>query len=289
MIRGSTLLTEARRADPYAGTTTVTPDLRPVARRIRQEATDDWDDTVAVERFEGKGGRLVRGSATPRRSRPGARGRRRLRGRPGRRGRGRSRSGRTPDRRPRRHPALDQPRGDRGPHRPAVAHSARRRRDRPGARADVRPLRVAGHGRRRDRPAAAPRGAGGRRGRRRRAACGRRRAAAGREGRARRGATATGSRSGSRTVRPSGRPSCSSPWAGVPGSRSSAWTPSGLTRTPAPWRSTSGCGPGSGCGRSATSRRRAASPTWRCTTRRSRWPTSSGRSTRRRTTRARRE
>src|SRR5215218_3702450 len=63
MIRGSTLLTEARRADPYAGTTTVTADLRPVARRIRQEATDDWDDTVAVERFEGKGGRLVRGSA----------------------------------------------------------------------------------------------------------------------------------------------------------------------------------------------------------------------------------
>ncbi|HET9944504.1 MAG TPA: NAD(P)/FAD-dependent oxidoreductase [Actinomycetes bacterium] len=63
MIRGSTLLTEARRADPYAGSTTVAPDLGPVARRIRSEATDDWDDTVAVERFEGKGGRLVRGSA----------------------------------------------------------------------------------------------------------------------------------------------------------------------------------------------------------------------------------
>jgi pyruvate/2-oxoglutarate dehydrogenase complex dihydrolipoamide dehydrogenase (E3) component len=63
MIRGSTLLAEARRADPYAGTTAVTADLRHVARRIRQEATDDWDDTVAVERFEGKGGRLVRGSA----------------------------------------------------------------------------------------------------------------------------------------------------------------------------------------------------------------------------------
>jgi len=63
MIRGSTLLTEARRADPYAGTTMVTPDLGPVARRIRAEATDDWDDTVAVERFEGKGGRLVRGFA----------------------------------------------------------------------------------------------------------------------------------------------------------------------------------------------------------------------------------
>jgi pyruvate/2-oxoglutarate dehydrogenase complex dihydrolipoamide dehydrogenase (E3) component len=63
MIRGSTLLAEARRADPYAGTTAVTADLRHVARRIRQEATDDWDDTVAVERFEGKGGRLVRGTA----------------------------------------------------------------------------------------------------------------------------------------------------------------------------------------------------------------------------------
>jgi pyruvate/2-oxoglutarate dehydrogenase complex dihydrolipoamide dehydrogenase (E3) component len=63
MIRGSTLIAETRRADPYAGTTTVSPDLGPVAHRIRAEATDDWDDTVAVERFEGKGGRMVRGSA----------------------------------------------------------------------------------------------------------------------------------------------------------------------------------------------------------------------------------
>src|SRR3954452_4218813 len=61
MIRGSTLLTEARRADPYAGRTTVEPDLAPVAHRIRAEATDSWDDTVAVDRFTGKGGRLVRG------------------------------------------------------------------------------------------------------------------------------------------------------------------------------------------------------------------------------------
>jgi pyruvate/2-oxoglutarate dehydrogenase complex dihydrolipoamide dehydrogenase (E3) component len=63
MIRGSTLLTEARRADPYAGRTTVAPDLGPVARRIRAEATDSWDDTVAVDRFTGKGGTMVRGSA----------------------------------------------------------------------------------------------------------------------------------------------------------------------------------------------------------------------------------
>ena len=32
-----------------------------MARRIRDEATDSWDDTVAVKRFEDKGGRLVRG------------------------------------------------------------------------------------------------------------------------------------------------------------------------------------------------------------------------------------
>ena len=32
-----------------------------MARRIRAEATDSWDDTAAVQRFEAKGGRLVRG------------------------------------------------------------------------------------------------------------------------------------------------------------------------------------------------------------------------------------
>ena len=39
------------------------PDWAPVARRIRDEATDDWDDTVAVDRFIGKGGHFVRGWA----------------------------------------------------------------------------------------------------------------------------------------------------------------------------------------------------------------------------------
>ena len=63
MIRGSTLLTEAGRVGDYAGSARVDPDLGPVARRIRAEATDDWDDRVAVERFEGKGGQLVRGVA----------------------------------------------------------------------------------------------------------------------------------------------------------------------------------------------------------------------------------
>ena len=63
MIRGSTLIAETRRADPYAGRSSIEPDLAFVAKRIRDEATDTWDDQVAADRFEGKGGRLVRGSA----------------------------------------------------------------------------------------------------------------------------------------------------------------------------------------------------------------------------------
>ena len=61
MIRAADLLAEARRADGMSGTTVVTPDFAPVARRIRTEATDDWNDRVAVERFEKLGGRFVRG------------------------------------------------------------------------------------------------------------------------------------------------------------------------------------------------------------------------------------
>src|SRR5262245_12640045 len=61
MIRAADLLAEARRADGMSGKTTVTPDFAPVARRIRTEATDDWNDRVAVERFEKLGGRFVRG------------------------------------------------------------------------------------------------------------------------------------------------------------------------------------------------------------------------------------
>ena len=61
MIRAANVLAEARRVPGLAGSTTVTPDWAPVARRIRDEATDDWDDKVAVDRFTGKGGRLIRG------------------------------------------------------------------------------------------------------------------------------------------------------------------------------------------------------------------------------------
>jgi pyruvate/2-oxoglutarate dehydrogenase complex dihydrolipoamide dehydrogenase (E3) component len=63
MIRAADSLAEARRVPELAGTVRVDPDFAPVAQRIRDEATDDWDDTVAVERFEKAGGRFVRGTA----------------------------------------------------------------------------------------------------------------------------------------------------------------------------------------------------------------------------------
>ncbi|GAB1643692.1 dihydrolipoyl dehydrogenase family protein [Krasilnikovia sp. MM14-A1259] len=64
MIRAGNALAEARRIPGLAGTADVKPDWAPVARRIRAEATDSWDDKVAVDRFTGKGGRFVRGRAT---------------------------------------------------------------------------------------------------------------------------------------------------------------------------------------------------------------------------------
>src|SRR6266568_5079602 len=46
MVRAADLLAEARRIPGMAGAATVSPDWRPVARRIRDEATDNWDDKV---------------------------------------------------------------------------------------------------------------------------------------------------------------------------------------------------------------------------------------------------
>jgi pyruvate/2-oxoglutarate dehydrogenase complex dihydrolipoamide dehydrogenase (E3) component len=40
----------------------VQPDWAPVAARLRDEATDDWDDTVAVKRLEDAGATVVRGA-----------------------------------------------------------------------------------------------------------------------------------------------------------------------------------------------------------------------------------
>jgi pyruvate/2-oxoglutarate dehydrogenase complex dihydrolipoamide dehydrogenase (E3) component len=61
VIRAADLLEEARRVDVMAGSATVSPSFAVVADRIRDEATDDWDDRVAVDRLVGKGATFVRG------------------------------------------------------------------------------------------------------------------------------------------------------------------------------------------------------------------------------------
>ena len=60
-IRAADLLADARRVGTLAGAAEVSPDWGVVHARIRDEATDDWDDTVAVERLEQAGVRFVRG------------------------------------------------------------------------------------------------------------------------------------------------------------------------------------------------------------------------------------
>ncbi len=63
MVRAGNLLAESGRVAGMAGTVDVVPDWSPVAARIRNEATDNWNDQVAVDRFTGHGGRFVRGRA----------------------------------------------------------------------------------------------------------------------------------------------------------------------------------------------------------------------------------
>ena len=63
IIRGAEVLTDATYVNDLAGTAQATPEYGKVAKRIRDEATDDWDDRVAVERFENLGGTFVRGLA----------------------------------------------------------------------------------------------------------------------------------------------------------------------------------------------------------------------------------
>lgn len=63
MIRGAAVLAEGSRVNDLAGSATVYPDFAPVSARIRDEATDDWNDKAAVDRFEGLHGTFVRGIA----------------------------------------------------------------------------------------------------------------------------------------------------------------------------------------------------------------------------------
>ena len=61
MIAAAHVIRSAQRVPDFGGTSAVTPDWGPVAARIRDEATDDWNDKAAVERLEENGARFVRG------------------------------------------------------------------------------------------------------------------------------------------------------------------------------------------------------------------------------------
>ena len=62
MVRASDALAEAHRVGELAGDATVEPSWAPVARRIDKEATDGWDDTVAVERLSDAGATVHHGT-----------------------------------------------------------------------------------------------------------------------------------------------------------------------------------------------------------------------------------
>ncbi len=64
IIRAADLLAESRRVEGMSGTAVTTADWGPVHARVRDEATDDWNDQVAVDRFVGHGAQFVRGTAT---------------------------------------------------------------------------------------------------------------------------------------------------------------------------------------------------------------------------------
>lgn len=61
IVRASDVLAEGRRIADLAGEAEVRPDYTRVSDRIRDEATDDWNDQVAVDRLEDAGARFVRG------------------------------------------------------------------------------------------------------------------------------------------------------------------------------------------------------------------------------------
>ncbi|WP_375502373.1 dihydrolipoyl dehydrogenase family protein [uncultured Jatrophihabitans sp.] len=62
ILRAADVLAESRRVDQLAGHASDEPDFGVVAERISSEATDDWDDRVAVERLEESGATFRRGS-----------------------------------------------------------------------------------------------------------------------------------------------------------------------------------------------------------------------------------
>ena len=60
IVRAAETLAEAGHVNALAGVANTMPDFSVVAARIRTEATDDWNDQVAVDRLENLGGHFVR-------------------------------------------------------------------------------------------------------------------------------------------------------------------------------------------------------------------------------------
>ncbi len=61
MIRAGNLVAEVGRAQGVAGDVEATPDWSLLAEQVRAEVTGDRDDTMAIQRFEGRGGTLIKG------------------------------------------------------------------------------------------------------------------------------------------------------------------------------------------------------------------------------------
>jgi len=63
MVRAADSLAEAARVGELAGKVTVTPHWAPVAKRISEQATDAWNDKVAVDRLVDAGATVIHGTA----------------------------------------------------------------------------------------------------------------------------------------------------------------------------------------------------------------------------------
>ncbi|WP_300643300.1 NAD(P)/FAD-dependent oxidoreductase [Nocardioides sp.] len=63
MVRAADLLAEAGRVAGVAGSVTVEPSWAPVTTRIAEQATDHWDDAVAVDRLRDAGASVLHGTA----------------------------------------------------------------------------------------------------------------------------------------------------------------------------------------------------------------------------------
>ena len=63
MVRAADLVAEAGRADELSGDVTMASSWTPVAERVAGQATDHWDDRVAVERLEAAGATVRHGVA----------------------------------------------------------------------------------------------------------------------------------------------------------------------------------------------------------------------------------